>query len=195
MNKLTLTTLILFITIFSFGQRSEVNAALELPWTLGAGINFVHNNGWQWEKAFDSGDWNFKNPFVFSGEKRLINYLAASATMSFNTLEVRNLQNGIYLDKNLPLFAIDVAGKFYYDQFFLPTYKLNFFEGYILTGFGYTTFGSNSTVTFNAGFGFQFWLTNDRNFGLRLQSVGKWGSESIVLKNYIEQSAEIIYRF
>lgn len=195
MNKLILTTSIFFITIFSFGQRNSVNAALESPWTIGAGVNFIHNNGLHLANGTDFENWNFKNPFIVSVEKRLINYLAAGATISINTLEENNLQNNIYLDKNLPFFAIDLAGKFYYDQFILPNYQLNFFEGYILTGLGYTSYGSDGTVTFNAGLGFQFWLLNDRSIGLRLQSVGKWGSESIVLKNYIEHSIEIVWRF
>lgn len=194
MNKFFFS-LSLLVTALSFGQATTV---LDVPWTLGIGVNIVDNDGGQFSSAFSTNNWNFKNPLTFSGEYRFKNYLAGNMTMSFNSLTTTNEQNGVYLETNNFLFAIDANAKLYYDQFFLPTYKLNWIEMYVLAGLGYTTVAidSNNTGTFNAGLGFQLWFNELKNLGFRLQTAGKWGfNDERYLRNYIQYSIEFIYRF
>ena len=193
MKKLNLSILSMFLTLFSFGQTETV---LDYPWTVGVGINIVDNDGFQFGQPFDTDNWNFKNPIMFSGEYRIKNYLATNLALSFNSLESKNLQNNGTLPTNYALFAIDASAKLYFDQFYLPTYQLNWIETYALLGLGYTNVKKYNTGTFNAGLGLQFWFTKERDIGLRLQTAGKWGfNEWIYLKNYIQHSAEVIYRF
>jgi hypothetical protein len=91
---------------------------------------------------------------------------------------------------------MDANAKLYFDQFYLPTYEVRWFETYALMGLGFTNVESFNTGTFNAGLGVQFWFTEAKNIGIRLQTVGKWGfTDWIYLKNYIQNSAEVIYRF
>jgi len=194
MKKLTLTTLTLCITIFSFGQRSAVDAVLDYPWTIGLGINFVNNNGWRADKAFDTGNWNYKNPIIIGAERRFSKLLAANVTLSFNALESSKKQNNFTITEDQFLYAFDGAAKLYWDQWFMPTNHLNWFQGYLISGLGFTNVETHSTGTFNLGIGFQFWPFEE--IGFRLQSVGKWGFiDWIYLKNYVQHSAEIIYRF
>ena len=190
MNKLFLSICVLFCT-YGFSQGDEVT---DLPWTISAGINIVDNDGFQFDKPFDTSNWNFKNPLIVGAERRFTNFWAANFSLSLNALESSNLQNNGSLPEDKTLFAMDATAKFYYDQLFMPTYQLKWFQGYVLSGFGFTNVGSFSTVTYDLGFGFQFWLEN--NIGLRIQTMGKWGfNEWNYLKNYIQNSAEIIYRF
>ncbi|GGG60046.1 hypothetical protein [Bizionia arctica] len=190
MNKLALS-ICLLISTYGFSQYGAVT---DVPWTISAGINVVDNDGFQFDKPFDTGNWNFKNPFTIGAERRFSELLAANVSLTLNGLESSNLQNGGYLSKDETLFAIDATAKFYYDQLFMPTYQLNWFQGYLISGLGYTSVASYNTATFDFGFGFQFWLEN--NIGFRIQTMGKWGfNEWIYLKNYIQNSAEVIYRF
>jgi hypothetical protein len=190
MNKLFLS-ICLLISTYGFSQSEPVT---DYPWTISLGINIVDNDGFRFSEPFDTKNWNFKNPLIIGAERRFTNFWAANFSLSLNTLENSNLQNNGYLLENKTLFAIDGAAKFYYDQLFMPTYQLNWFQGYAITGVGFTNVGSYNTATFNLGLGFQFWLEN--NIGLRLQTMGKWGfSEWAYLKNYIQHSAEVIYRF
>lgn len=200
MNKFFLS-LGLLVTFLSFGQSEpNLNArrVLEVPWTLGLGVNIVDNDGGQFSSLFSTDNWNFKNPLILSGEYRFKTYLAGNMTISFNSLSNENLQNGVNLPTNNLLFAMDANAKLYYDQFFLPQYQLNWIEMYVLAGIGFTSVAIDSfnTGTFNAGLGFQVWFNEPRNFGLRLQTAGKWGfTDYIYLKNYIQYSIELLYRF
>lgn len=194
MNKIFTLICLFVITLTSAQKKTKV--VLETPWIIGAGLNIVDNDGFQFEKAFNTDNWNFKNPIMLSGEYRIKTYLAANLTLSLNSLEANNLQNGFMLPTNYTLFAADANAKLYFDQFYLPTYKLNRLETYILTGVGFTSVRNFNTGTFNAGLGFQIWISNDRDIGIRLQTVGKWGfTDWIYLKNYMQHSAELIYRF
>lgn len=196
MKKLTISIIFLFITIYSFGQSRGVNEVLDYPWTIGLGINIVDNDGSGINQPFDGSNWNFKNPLVLSGEYRVLNYLAVNATLSFNTLQSSNLQNELILLENSTFFAMDASGKVYLDQFYSPTTRLKRVETYALLGLGITQITDFNTGTFNAGLGVQFWFTNSYDLGLRLQTLGKWGfSDSIYLANYIQHSAEVIYKF
>ena len=185
----------LLVMSFSFGQTTTV---MEKPWTLGIGVNIVGNDGDQLGSVTKTNDWNFKNPITISGEYRFKKYLAGNMTVSFNSLSKNNLQNGVNLPTNALFFAVDANAKLYYDQFFLPDYKLNWIEMYVLTGVGFTTVDieSHNTGTFNAGLGFQFWFNNSKDFGIRLQAAGKWGfADHRYLNNYKHYSIELIYRF
>lgn len=192
MNKLFFS-LGLFITSLSFGQATTV---LDVPWTIGLGVNIVDNDGDQFGSL--NNNWNFKNPITLSGEYRFKKYLAGNMTISFNSLSSDNLQNGVKLPTNSLLFAMDANAKLYFDQFFMPDYKLNWIEMYVLAGLGYTTveLDSTNTGTFNGGLGLQVWFNDMKNFGLRLQAAGKWGFvDQRYLNNYKQYSFELIYRF
>jgi len=190
MNKLFLS-ICLLISTYGFSQSEPVT---DYPWTISAGINIVDNDGFKFNEPFDTKNWNLKNPLTLGVERRFTNFWAANFSLSLNSLEASNLHNNGYLSENNTLFAIDGTAKFYYDQLFMPTYQLNWFQSYVLTGIGYTNVGSFNTGTFDLGLGFQFWLEN--NLGFRLQTMGKWGfTEWAYLKNYIQHSAEVIYRF
>jgi len=194
MKKLTLTTLTLCITIFSFGQRTSADAVLDYPWTIGLGINFINNNGWQAEKAIDTDNWNYKNPIVVEAERRFSKLLAANVTVSFNALDSNKKQNNFTIPEDLFLYAFDASAKLYWDQWFMETSHLNWFQGYLTSGLGFTNVDTNSTGSFNLGIGFQFWPFEE--IGFRIQTVGKWGFKDwIYLKNYVQHSAEVIYRF
>ncbi|MCX7548848.1 hypothetical protein OS188_12885 [Xanthomarina sp. F1114] len=196
MKKLSISIILLFITIFSFGQSRGVNEVLDYPWAIGLGVNIVDNDGSGINQPFDGSNWNFKNPVMLSGEYRVLNYLAINAALSFNSLQMSNLQNELVLPENKSFFAMDMSGKVYLDQFYAPTTRLKRVETYALLGLGFTQVTDFNTGTFNAGVGVQFWFTNTYDLGLRLQTVGKWGfNKSIYLSNYIQHSAEVIYKF
>ena len=181
-----------FISTVIWSQSRNLNSVFE--WTAGAGVNFVDNDGRQFDKVFSTKNWNFGNPISLNIENKFSNFFAANFAISFNKLTQKNEQNYLPIDKDRTLFAVDATVKYFYDEYFMPNERYDPFEAYIVSGFGFTTIGINSTVTYDIGFGFNFWLFRD--FGLRIQTLGKFGfKDETYLHNYLQHTAEVIYRF
>jgi len=189
MNKIFLLGFFIFTPLI-YGQ-----SVLESPWTIGLGVNIVDNDGFQFDAPFDSDNWNFSIPLTVSVEKRIDAFWAANFAITLNRLTTDNLQNNGHLPEDETLFAVDVTARYYFDQLFQSEYRLNPIQGFLVSGFGFTSAGEANAVTFDIGIGVNFWVIE--NVGIKLQTLGKFGfkHKDQFLKNYIQHSVEVIYRF
>jgi len=181
-----------FISSLTFAQNNNLTSIY--AWTAGAGVNIVDNDGRQFKNVFKTKHWNFGNPISLNIENKFSDVFAANFAITLNKLTPKNEQNFQDIDKDRTLFAVDATVKFIYDGYFLPDERFDPFEAYIVSGFGYTTIGINSSMFFDIGFGFNFWFFPE--FGLRLQTLGKFAfTDQTYLNNYLQHTAEVIYRF
>jgi hypothetical protein len=193
MYKYFLFACLLFTTLVSAQIN---NAEPDVPWTIGVGVNIVDNDGFKFSQPFTTKNWNFKNPISVNIERKIDNFWSANLAITLNTLEQTNKHNNGFITEDSNLFAVDVTGRYTYDQLFMDTPRIDPFEAYVLTGIGYTSVSglSYNTATFNIGLGFNIWIIQD--FGLRLQTMGKFGSKkNQYLNNYLQHTAEFIVRF
>ena len=185
---------LLIITSMASSQVNPPDGPIDVPWTVSFGVNIVDNDGFRFENAFNTDNWNFKNPLSFSVQRKWKDHFSAGLALTVNTLEEANLHNNGRLSEDETLFAIDANAKYIYDYLFTNTPRIDPFEAYVLSGFGFTSVSEHDTATFNIGLGFNIWVYRD--IGIRLQTMGKFGfSEWVYLKNYIQHSAELIFRF
>lgn len=172
-----------------------VNLDTDVPWTVGIGVNIVDNDGFRFDKPFDTGNWNFKNPLSVNVERKWRDFFSTNLAITLNKLTKDNKQNNGFITESSNLFAIDLTGRFIFDQYIWDQNpRIDPFEGYVLAGFGYTSVLSTDSFMFDLGLGFNFWLYED--IGLRIQTMGKFGfNDYQYLKNYIQHTAEFIFRF
>jgi len=191
MNRYVFLVLI-FISSLTFAQNNNVSSVFE--WTAAAGVNIVDNDGRQFKKIFNTSNWNFGNPLSINIENKFSNSFAANFAITLNKLTPKKEQNFLDIDKDRTFFAVDATVKYFYDDLFMPNERYDPFEAYVVSGFGYTTIEINSTMFYDIGFGFNFWFFKD--FGLRLQTLGKFAfKDQTYLNNYLQHTAEVIYRF
>lgn len=182
-----------FISSLVSSQNFDLDT--DVPWTIGVGVNIVDNDGFRFDKPFDTDNWNFKNPLSINVERKWRDYFSTNLAITLNKLTKDNKQNNGYLTESSNLFAIDLTGRFIFDQFIWEQNpRIDPFEGYVLAGFGYTSVLDTDSIMFDVGLGFNFWLYED--IGIRLQTMGKFGfNDYQYLKNYIQHTAEFIFRF
>lgn len=187
-----------FIALFfvsSLVSSQSVNLDTDVPWTIGVGVNIVDNDGFRFDKPFDTNNWNFKNPLSINVERKWRDFLSTNLAITLNKLTKDNKQNNGYLTESSNLFALDLTGRFIFDQYIWEQNpRIDPFEGYALLGVGYTSVLNTDSIMLDVGLGFNFWLYED--IGLRLQTMGKFGfNDNQYLKNYIQHTAEFIIRF
>ncbi|WP_191860204.1 hypothetical protein [Hanstruepera ponticola] len=184
-----------FFFISSLMSSQSINLDTDVPWTIGVGVNIVDNDGFRFDDPFDADNWNFKNPLSINVERKWRDFFSTNLAITLNKLTKDNKQNNGYLTESSNLFAIDLTGRFIFDQYIWEQNpRIDPFEGYVLAGFGYTSVLSKDSMMFDVGLGFNFWLYED--IGIRLQTMGKFGfNDYQYLKNYIQHTAEFIIRF
>lgn len=189
MYKYILIISLLFTTLVNAQSSTDVS---DVPWTIGIGVNIVDNDGLS--RPFKTTNWNFKNPLSINIERKITSAWSGNLAITINTLEKGNLQNGVYLPEDHTFFALDLTGRYTYDQLFMDTPRVDPFEAYVLAGFGYTSAVSQDAANFDIGLGFNIWLFQD--IGFRLQTMGKFGSKkNNFIRNYLHHTAEFIVRF
>jgi hypothetical protein len=179
----------------SLVSAQNFNTGTDVPWTVGIGVNIVDNDGFRFEKPFDTENWNFGNPLSVNIERKWREYFSTNFAITLNKLSKDNKQNNGYLTEDSNLFAIDLTGRFIFDQFIWEQNpRIDPFEAYALVGVGYTSALSKDSMMFDVGLGFNYWFYQD--IGIRLQTMGKFGfNDYQYLKNYIQHTAEFIFRF
>ena len=192
MNKYVFIGLFFISTLIS-AQTSRLNT--DVPWTIGVGVNIVDNDGFQFDKPFETKNWNFKNPLSVNVERKWFDYFSTNFAITLNELTKENKQNNGYITESSSFFAIDLTGRYVFDQYIWDQNpRVDPFEGYVLAGFGYTSVLSTDSMMLDLGLGFNFWLYQD--IGLRIQTMGKFGfNDNLYLNNYIQHTAEFIFRF
>lgn len=198
MKKTYLLILMSFITLSSIAQVNEHEFNQEHQWTLGLGVNIIDSDGSGINQPFKTNQWSFNNPIMLTAERKWSTLLATSFSFSYNQLLEDKLIDGLYPTEDLIYVAFDLNGQLYFDHFIFETTRNDWFEAYAIVGLGMPIIinndNNNVDGSFNTGLGFNFWISD--NWGLRLQSVGKFsfnhGDNNH--SNHIQNSFSVIVR-
>ncbi len=189
--KKILLLLVSIITIQGFAQEEKKEEIRK--WTLGFGINFIDNSGTFNNQFLNmSKQWNsIATISKVSVERTLNDLFSAEAALTINRLTTDKLQNGTTIVSDINYMAIDVSGKFYFDEFIVKKSKI---DAYIILGAGLNSANSIYNGTGNYGLGFNYWL--EPNIGFRVQTIGKYAFEQQeICNNHIQHSVELILKF
>jgi hypothetical protein len=161
--------------------------------------------GLSWVLTDDDGQ--AYNPFLFENlhthlfpskitvDKYIYNGWSTEAALTYslyNPEKMTNDQTGL----SGSLFSMDFHGKYSF-------YKLlnsGFIDPYVVSGLGVSARNNNDenaralSPTLNAGFGFNFWIT--QNIGIQLNSIAKIGMlDFFKSSDYLQHSVGIVARF
>ena len=186
--------LVLFLLFSTFALIAQENVTNEKPkWILGFGVNFIDNSATDQDQYFNiSNQWNYiPSVSKVSAERLLSDQFSIEGAAYLNNLSSNKMQNGKNITKDQNYFGFDLNGKLYFGK---AVFNLPAFDPYLVAGFGYNSVGDTSNQSSNFGLGFNYWLKS--NFGLRLQTMGKYGfNQDTLLNNHIQHSAELVYKF
>lgn len=189
-----LKSLLIVVFTLTISNSSFAQGNYQSPWTVGAGYNFVDDDGAMFGKIF-----SFRNawssnyyPNLISGERVIANGFSAELIASFNKYKVgKTIDNNVITDQRF-FMAFDANLKFDLNTVMGQT---SIVDPYVLMGFGYTLRGGVGNVTNNWGFGANFWLVN--NVGLYLQTSGKFAIQkaSKGATAYLQHAVGVKYKF
>jgi len=190
MKKITFIAIFL-VSFIGFSQE-EKNEKIK-NWTLGFGVNFIDNTSLLNNQFLNVSDhWNsIQSISKVSVERSITNLFSAEAALTINKLSKDKLQNGTTIVSDLNYMAIDVSGKFYFDEFIVEKSNI---DSYIILGAGLNSANSIYNGTGNFGLGFNYWL--QPNLGFRVQTIGKYAFEQKeICNNHLQHSVELIFKF
>ena len=185
---------VLFLLFSTFAVVAQENVTNEKPkWILGFGANFIDNTATMDGKYFNAtNQWNYI-PTVskVSVERLLTDQFSIEGVAAINSISADNFQNGTTIDEDQNYLGFDINGKFYFGK---ALFDVPAFDPYLAAGFGYNSVDGNANQTSNFGLGFNYWFKP--NFGLRMQTLGKYGfTQETLLNNHIQHSAELVFKF
>jgi OOP family OmpA-OmpF porin len=182
---------LLFSTFSMVGQENVTNA--KPKWIIGFGANFIDNTATKDGQYFNaSKQWNYI-PTVskVSVERLLTDQFSIEGVVAINTLSSSVMQNGNFISEDVNYLGFDLNGKFYFGK---ALFDVPAFDPYLVAGFGLNKVDDTSNQSSNFGLGFNYWFKP--NFGLRLQTMGKYGfTQNTLLNNHIQHSAELVLKF
>lgn len=182
---------LLFTTFVGFSQQN--GSAQDAKWTIGLGANFIDNTGTLDNQFLNtSRQWNY-TPAVslFSVERSFSEKLSLASTIAMNVISSKKVQNGATITEDVNYYGLDVNGKFFFDDYIV---NQSVVDSYVVLGLGVNSVDDFVNETANFGLGLNLWF--QPNFGLRLQTLGKYGFEQkTLLNNHIQHTAELIFKF
>jgi hypothetical protein len=185
---------LLFLLFSTFAVVAQENVSNEKPkWILGFGANFIDNTATQDGQYFNaSKQWNYISTVSkVSVERILSDQFSVEGVAAINTLSSNVMQNGTFISEDVNYLGMDLNGKFYFGK---ALFDVPAFDPYLVAGFGYNSVDGNANQTSNFGLGFNYWFKP--NFGLRMQTLGKYGfTQETLLNNHIQHSAELVFKF
>ncbi len=207
--SLMLAILCIFVTGDAFAQKKNIHPYLlpssgpkqgfkhfitKTPWIIQLGGNVVDDDGKPFNKVFDTKNaWNIFPSGKLAIEKECRYNWNIELAFTYNSLKTGKTVNNDVITKAGTFFAVDLNGK----KILTKLFRI---EPYLFSGFGYTmrtVSKYKSTVTLNAGLGFNVWIIDNR-LGLNVQGSGKFGLKDPILKtgsNYLQHSAGLIWKF
>ncbi|KPM30370.1 OmpA/MotB domain protein [Croceitalea dokdonensis DOKDO 023] len=190
------------LLVFSFIQlRSQDIQDLEITskdsivassWIFGLGFNAVDDAGSEFSNVFNFQDnWNVVPfPSRLSIGRYFRNGLGLEAIGSFNRYQEGKVIDGLVNTEDIDYYAIDARVSYDLNKILGET---GFFDPYVGIGAGFTNANNQGRGTYNAVVGFRAWI-ND-NWGVDLNSSGKWTMDSGTSTNHIQHAAGVVYRF
>ncbi len=187
-----LFTLFLFLTaIVGFSQQNSNSQ--DAKWTIGLGANFIDNTSTDNNQFLNSSrQWNYiSSVSLLSVERSFSEKLSLASSIAMNVISSKKIQNGTTIAEDVNYYGLDVNGKFFFDDFIV---KQSVIDSYVVLGLGINSVDDVTNQSGNFGLGLNFWF--QPNFGLRLQTLGKYGFEQkTLLNNHIQHTAELIFKF
>jgi len=174
-------TLLMTLAIFT-SVSAQFN---EGEWRVSAGLNAI--NDLDSQNPFNSPDeWIFNSiPLAVGAEYAIDGDFAIEQLFTFNKFnddDIDVVNNR--LEKKFYYFSADTSLKYNFGQLFLP--RRNRIELTANAGIGWY-YVKEAYMTLNLGGSAMWWLTDDKNFGLRAQTLAKFGSKDD-LNNFISET-------
>ncbi|WP_054560486.1 OmpA family protein [Croceitalea dokdonensis] len=200
--KISRYLILAVLLVFSFIQlRSQDIQDLEITskdsivassWIFGLGFNAVDDAGSEFSNVFNFQDnWNVVPfPSRLSIGRYFRNGLGLEAIGSFNRYQEGKVIDGLVNTEDIDYYAIDARVSYDLNKILGET---GFFDPYVGIGAGFTNANNQGRGTYNAVVGFRAWI-ND-NWGVDLNSSGKWTMDSGTSTNHIQHAAGVVYRF
>ncbi len=199
MNSLKKTVLILLcsasVTMVHAQYRSSGEDVL-----FHLGLNAVGDAGVYLAPFTKSNARNFSNPLILGVEYHYSRKSSVKASISFNKyIAGKDIDGHILLTgQEANYTAIDVDHKFKLNNLS----AVDDLKPYIFGGLGYTNISSYSTsatrtipeigrLTFNAGFGADYWISN--SFGFNINFSGKFGMRSGEYQELITNQSQLSF--
>lgn len=184
----------LFLLFSSFAIVAQENVTNEKPkWILGFGANFIDNSATADGQYFNvSNQWNYLPTISkVSVERLMTDQFSIEGVVAINKLSSNKMQNGKFISEDVNYLGLDLNGKFYFGK---ALFDVPAFDPYLVAGFGINSVDDAANQTSNFGLGFNYWFKP--NFGLRMQTMGKYGfTQNTLLNNHIQHSAELVFKF
>ncbi|QXP80049.1 MULTISPECIES: hypothetical protein [Winogradskyella] len=174
MKKIILGVLFLAFCLSSFAQRRGNYD----EWLLSVGVNAMNDLASR-SPFYKPGDWGFRNPISAAVEYRFVDN--ADWTDNF-AIEGAITVNGFTGDneyiapiKDYNYLSLDAHAKYYFKELLFGRGRnMSWFNAYANVGLGYFHV-EKTNMSANLGAGLLFWLDRAQMFGVRVQTIAKFG--------------------
>jgi len=177
-------TLLLILAVFA-SASAQFN---EQEWQLSFGLNAISDLN---EGAPTDGFVFNSVPLALGLQYNLSDNFAIEQSVAFNKFP-NDIKDSGPLDKKFYYFSADTSVKYNFGQLFLP--RRNRLELTANAGIGFYQVEKMET-TINIGGGVLWWLTDDKTYGLRLQTLGKFGkvgANEFIANNYFQHHLQFV---
>ena len=183
--KLTLIALFALVTVGSINAQDSDN-----PWTIGLGVNAIDFKGdSDFEDLIGSRDKNISE-FIsrLSVGRYLNNGFSLNAAITLNRIN-HVVTDG---DSDFQYYAFDINGRYDLNELFGET---GWFDPYATVGLGYAEVddaADASDITYNYGFGANFWF--NENVGISTQVISRtaFGDD---IEGLFQTSVGVVFKF
>lgn len=180
-------TLLVMLAVFS-NVLAQFN---EQEWQLSFGLNAIADPDSDLPTSLGEGVIFNSVPVALGLQYNLSDNFAIEQSVTFNKFP-NDVKNSGPLDKKYFYFSADTSVKYNFGQLFLP--RRNRLELTVNAGLGFYQVEKVDT-TINIGGGVLWWLTDDKTFGLRLQTLGKFGKDGaneFISNNYFQHHLQFV---
>ncbi|WP_299127597.1 hypothetical protein [uncultured Winogradskyella sp.] len=186
MNKTTLLLILIFVSSFSFAQRSDKD------WFASVGLNSINSLGTR--SPFNSpGDWANGLPLSLGVELIWDSGLSIEQAFTLNKFPEGNTIDGVTLKEDFTYTSFDTHVKYYFGKHILP--DVEWLEIYANSGLGLFSV-DEVNLSFNLGGGVLVWFNRRKTLGARLQTIGKFAfnhKDSGFDNNHFQSHLQLIF--
>lgn len=199
MKPITLFALVLAYLSYNpvFSQEEELqltakDSIVQSSWMIGLGYNIIDDSGDMYRKLFAvDTQWNaLAYPTRASIGRYFKSGIGVEGIASYNKYKVGKLIDGAINLEETDYFGLDARLSYDLNKIIGET---AWFDPYVGVGLGYTDANNQSRGTFNAIIGFRTWFSDQ--WGLDLNSSGKWAMGDTGASNHLQHAAGVVYRF
>ena len=179
----------------AYSQKSEFKRIMKTlsktPWLFQVGTNVIDDDGDGLKGIYQLHPYDYavaKFPSTIGIEKFFLMGFRVQLSGNYNVYKVGKIINRGETRIDQIVYGVDLNVKYGLREL-IP--MGNYFDPYVLVGYGYTKRGHLENANNNFGVGTNICIY--RGFGLNFQAVGKWTLKDGA-SNYVQYSAGIIYR-